>query len=736
MGRASKKLRAWCFVWTVAVLVASQTPAPGQGADWSIGGSNPTAGDRLLAEYFALETKKLADRCLADVRSAADWEKRRPQLRRQLLEMFGLDPLPERTPLKPVVTGRVERDTFYVEKLHFQSRPHLYVTANLYVPKNLTGPAPAVLYVCGHGPEREGNVSYGNKTHYQHHGAWFARNGYVCLVMDTLQLGEIEGIHHGLYRYGRWWWVARGYTPAGVEAWNCIRALDYLQSRKEVDPDRIGVTGRSGGGAYSWWIAALDDRIKVAVPVAGMTTLKNHVVDGCVEGHCDCMYVLNTYRWDYPQVAALVAPRPLLIENSDKDRIFPLDGVVDLYFRVRRVYELLGQLDHVGLQITEGPHRDTQELRVGAFHWFNRWLKGEDPLIEQTAVPLFDRKELKVFDKLPEDEINTRIDELFVPKAPPPQVPKTVEAWHALAARLVDRLKTKSFRGWPDDSRALGPAWPTLQQEQRSKDLRLSVYSYNSQRPYRLPLYVLRSASESTKPQRVVLKVLDEAGWNRFARAAVRLFPELRPSLPLPPGGPKEPDAESAKRQADRWVNLVRSKSTVLCFVAPRGVGPTAWTGDERKQTHIRRRFILLGQTLDGMRVWDVLRALQALEKIPGLKGKPLTVEAQGVTAGVALYASVFGPAPSRLRLTNLPATHRDGPIFLNVLRFLDIPEALALAAERVEVLELEYRSPPKGQPWGFAQQVTRLLGRPGTVQVKVEEEAQSKAADRPTPQQ
>src|SRR5215217_655671 len=110
---------------------------------------------------------------------------------------------------------------------------------------------------------------------------------------DTIQLGEIRGEHHGTYKDGRWWWAARGYTPAGVEAWNGIRALDYLETRPEVDRSRIGMTGRSGGGAYSWWVAALDDRIKVAAPTAGITTLRNHVVDGAVEGHCDCMFTVN-----------------------------------------------------------------------------------------------------------------------------------------------------------------------------------------------------------------------------------------------------------------------------------------------------------------------------------------------------------------------------------------------------------------------------------------------------------
>jgi hypothetical protein len=171
----------------------------------------------------------------------------------------------------------------------------------------------------------------------------------------------------------------------------------------EVDPERLGVTGRSGGGAYSWWIAAIDDRIRAAVPVAGITDLENHVVDGCVEGHCDCMYMVNTYRWDYPLVAALVAPRPLLISNTDRDGIFPLDGVVRTYEQVQRIYELYGQRDKLGLQITAGPHRDTQELHIHAFRWMNQHLRGDDSLIEKAAVKFFEPPELKVFETLPED---------------------------------------------------------------------------------------------------------------------------------------------------------------------------------------------------------------------------------------------------------------------------------------------------------------------------------------------
>ena len=248
------------------------------------------------------EQRQLQEACLSDVHSIADWDAERPRAHAQLLEMFGLDAAaltPATTDeLAAVVTGRL---TFegegssggcVVEKLHYQSRPGLYVTANLYLPRDASPekPCPGVLYLCGHGRVVEDGVSLGNKVHYQHHGAWLAEHAYAVLMIDTLQLGEIEGIHHGTYREGRWWWPSRGYTPAGVEALNGLRGVDYLCSRPEVDAQRIGVTGRSGGGAGSWWAAALDPRVKVAVPVAGITDLQDHVVEGCVSGHCDCMF--------------------------------------------------------------------------------------------------------------------------------------------------------------------------------------------------------------------------------------------------------------------------------------------------------------------------------------------------------------------------------------------------------------------------------------------------------------
>ncbi|KLU01994.1 hypothetical protein RISK_005949 [Rhodopirellula islandica] len=653
-------------------------------------------GDQLVAEYFEQQTQQLSEQSLADIETLEDWTSRREIYRQQLLDMLGLNPLPARSELHTTVTGENRKDDVIVEKLHFQSMPGLYVTANLYRPAEVDEPLPAVLYVCGHGRVVEDGISYGNKVHYQHHGAWFARNGYVCLVIDTIQLGEIEGIHHGTYREKMWWWNNRGYTPAGVEAWNSMRAVDLLQSRPEVDPKRIGVTGRSGGGAYSWWLAAIDERIQAAVPVAGITTLENHVVDGCVSGHCDCMYMVNTYRWDFPMVAALVAPRPLLISNTDSDSIFPLNGVVDLHAKVRKIYELYGAEKNLGLQITSGPHQDTQELRIHAFRWLNRHLRGDESLIEKVATKLFEPKQLKVFAELPGDERVTTIHESFVPKASMEDAPKTPAELAAATKDWKDQLRTKTFAGWPDVAAA--PELEVVSQVQRD-EAEVTFAEYASQSPYRLPLIVLRPTEAADTPLSepsgadvpLDVIVLDQSGWERASSGLAVVAPERFADI--------QPDAEA-------WKQMTASgRPTIL--VVPRGVGPTEWSRDERDRTHIRRRFMLLGQTAAGMQIYDVVSALKALnqdENKLAVAG-PWNLSGSGDAAFIALHASLWSDSIAKLQLTDLPASNRHSPDLLNVSRIVDLPQIVMMATGCVsEVLisgstEAEWRKQAESQP-------------------------------------
>ena len=655
--------RTLCFLavafFATALLLDAQSAKP-------VKTSAP--GDAMLADYFRNETAVLSERCLADIQSREDWESKRAEYRRQLQEMLGLWPMPERTDLKPVVTGKLEHDEFTVEKIFFQASPGLYCTANLFVPKNLTKPAPTILYECGHYRLVTNGISYGNKATYQVDGAWFARNGYVCLVLDTLLAGEIQGLHTGTRDRGMWWWNSRGYTPAGVEAWFGIRALDYLCTRPEVDTNRFGITGHSGGGAYSWTVTALDDRIKVAAPLAGMADIQSHIGDGVIDSHCDCNFFINLYRWDSPQLAALAAPRPLLIGGTDRDPLFHLDSTLRVHGKLRRLYELYGATNKLGLALAPGPHDEVPELQLAVLRWFNRFLKGEEKPVEIAAKKFFTLEQVRVFQTLPADAINTNIAETFVPFAKPEK--KSADELRAL-------LREKVFAGWPEQNVPLETK--KILSVQRG-DLRLSAWEFTSQQNVPLRIYLVEDTT--TNADMVELNILDENSppmWLHALRAGFGVALADEPAK-----------TDMIQNIVSPLVGLqgrLRSSHSALGWVAPRGVGLTTFSGDEKALTRIRRRFMLLGQTLDGMRVWDIRRAIQAVHYVREDDHAKLELRADGNMAVNALYASLFEPNVRQLDLTHLPKSHTEGPDYLGVLKICDIPQVLGTEAQQATVL-------------------------------------------------
>ncbi len=635
--------------------------------------AEPWPGDAAIERSLAQEAGALSFNALAGADSKEAWEERREELKQQYLDMLGLWPLPERTPLKATVTGKLERDAFTVEKVHFQSKPGLYVTGNLYVPNPLPREKlPAVLYVCGH----SGRGRDGNKTAFQHHGMWFATHGYVCLIIDTLQLGEVAGIHHGTYRYDRWWWHAAGYTPAGVECWNGVRAIDYLASRGEVDPKRIAVTGISGGGAATMWISAADERVAVCVPVSGMSDLESYVADKIINGHCDCMFLHNAYRWEWTTIAALVAPRPMLFENSGHDTIFPMPGNERIRERLERLYNFYqkkpGELFDIG--VTPGGHEDNLELRLMAYRWINKHLKKDNAPVQEPPLPRFEGKELRVFPEdsdLPKDSLNAKIDETFIPLSTPVP-PKTKDEYAAWSRRLRDGLLTKVFRDWPEEVAA-------AKVREKMPDGRVVLHTEEG-----MPLLVAQLKSTA----------VPSPDADKTRRWLVVLNPdEPEGKLPswtkghIPPGEP-------------------------VIVLSPRGCGETfGWT-KKNPPNYVERSHVLVGRTVDTGRVWDVQATARWLHETPGEEVN-VAVIGRGAAGVIGAYAAIWEGSISQAVLVDPPATHKSGPIFLNVLRVLDVPDALGLLAPRHVTLvnakdEVFDRSQAAYRAAGYAKRVER----------------------------
>jgi dienelactone hydrolase len=612
--------------------------------------------DEAIHRYLAAEAKRLSERFMDGAKSKAEWEAKRPKLKEQFLDMLGLWPLPEKTPLKATVTGTLERGDVTIEKLHFQSKPGLYVTGNLYKPKaslprkrgEPSPKLPAILYVCGH----SGRGRDGNKTAFQDHGMWFASNGYVCLVVDTLQLGEVAGKHHGTYNLNRFWWQDRGYTPAGVECWNGIRGIDYLISRPDVDPERIGVTGISGGGATTVWVAAADDRVKVAVPVSGMSDLESYVSNKVINGHCDCMFFINTYQWEWTTALALHAPKPLLFANSDNDTIFPMDGNRRIIERLRKCYDLLGKKENVDEYVSKGGHDYRPDLRLAIFGFLNKHLKNDTSPIKDADFAKIEGKDLRVFpeDKdLPKDQINDRVDELFVPKAEV-KLPTTKEEFAAWKAGLVKKLRETSVRTLPEK---VPPAKQIREEAMNGAKLTMSA----------------------------------EEGIEFVADLDFSVVGENKTTLIVV--NPDEAFEEATKSWDDRY----RKDTFVWGLVSSRGGHGGRWTRKNPPNT-VERSLALLGQTVDTGRIRDVAAYLSPLPKEEKEPSR-LRVVARGQAGIIAAYALLLSPRPiHQLVILDPPTSHRDGPHFLNVDRVLDLPTALGLLAPDVKLTLINAKDP------------------------------------------
>jgi len=659
----------------VALLVASASAQPLGQPD------RGAPGDEMIQAYLRQESEKLSAKFAEDVKSRADWEAKRSQYLEEYFYMLGLSPRPEKTSLEPVITGilRVQGSGFgvqegrgkraregedgtrsvpttdggyVVEMLHYQSRPGLYVTGNLYRPAEAKPgeKLPAVFYVCGH----SGRGRNGNKVAYQSHGMWFARHGYVCLVVDSLQLGEIAAFHHGTYNLERWWWHSRGYTPAGVEAWNGVRGIDYLCSRADVDPERLAVTGISGGGAATFWVAAADERVKVAVPVSGMADLESYVPNRVINGHCDCMFLYNAYLWPWTRIAGLVAPRPMLFINSDQDRIFPMDANERISNRLERLYSLYGASDCVGTVVSVGGHAYREDIRKAAYGFINAHLKGDARPIADSEIDIVSEgsnpgpypispEKLRVFPTdadLPRDERNTKIDEHFVPIAQV-EAPPTggFEAWKK---QLLQELRLVSFRHFPDEI----PAAKDL----GSADKNIKRMASEDSIEFRL-----RWAKQATNrdASKVLLVVLNEneAGTD----------PE--------------------------WIKEIVKLNQAIVFCEPRGIGETKWTR-KNGPNYVERSHVLLGRTVDSGRVWDVIAAAKYLRNQPLAAGdgvREVSVTGSGAAGLIAAYAAVLEPQIAGVSLNAPQATHmeKSAPQLLNVLRVCDVPATLGLIAPR-----------------------------------------------------
>ncbi len=591
------------------------------------------------------------------IRTLDQWKQARPEVRKRFLYTMGLDPMPKRTPLNARVTGQFERDTYRVEKIVFESMPGLYVTGNLYLPKDRSGKLPAVLYLCGHSPG-----PWGAKVRYQHHGIWLARHGYAAFLIDTIEFGEIPGIHHGTHDLEMWDWLSLGYTPAGPEVWNAIRALDYLETRPEVDASKMAVTGISGGGAMTWYTAAADDRVQVAAPVCATWTAGHHTALDAVHENCDCIYFVNAFLEDLPVVGALIAPRPLKIISAKRDPSFPTAGYHDVFERLRSIYQLYGAGEKVAEYDHDAPHSDILPFRKEANEWLNRWLKNDNTPFDEGQIEREEPEILTALDQRPANAINGHIHKTFV-ATPAIKAPASLKAWETRRAKILSELKDKSLRAFP-----------------------------TGRVPFNTTKVVSKDwATNYTGASRV--EFTTEEG--------IRITGQLyvpHGSRPEYPGLIYVKGRQDIVYPIDYDLLLPAWGNHVVLVVQPRA---TDYPMNNYKTATVKRTAALIGATIESMQLWDILRSVDFLLKESGTKISSVSLYARRDMTVPAMYAAALDERVSRLIVEDAPYSHWQGPAILNALRFTDLPEVAAMVAPR-EIVALT--------PLPSAYELTRIV--------------------------
>jgi len=613
---------------------------------------------------------------IAPPATSEGWDRRLAAVAEGLRGSLGLASAPD-CDLEAEVLGVVERADYVIERLTFQSRPGVRVTANLYRPRKVEGRLPAVLSVHGHWKWARIDPTV------QARCIGLARLGYVCLCVDAFGAGEravapAPGTYHGGPAGASLW--AAGVPLIGLQVHDNRRAVDYLTSRPEVDPGRLAITGASGGGNQSLYAGALDDRLKVVAPVCGVGTLEAYLKAAC------CVCEVNPGGLTYAttgDLLAMMAPRALLVVSASQDAPqFSAGEAAKSLDYARPRFQALGAADRVRHVVIESGHDYNRPMREALYGWLDRWLRdrGDGGPVQEPDIEPEDPALLRCYpDAASRPPAVVSIPEFYRREslarlASLPPLPDHRQAWEAEAVSIRARLAAEVLGGLPVDP----PRRPEVRFDAGSGAWSVEL---ESEPGIRLSgLLVPPDLGTVAGP----------------ARGLVIL------------AGEEVVGAESARDLGAEWTR----KGYATCSVELRALGrlkpetsPVSGAVDHNEAEW----GVWIGRPLLGQWAFDLLRWIEALgglldepqRHLAMLGGRvPLSLHARGAAGTAALVASAYTDRLDRVQVERSlvrmvgPETTswegvRMGLIAPNLLKFGDFGRIAALSApRRLEVVE------------------------------------------------
>lgn len=613
------------FGLLIGLIVASALPAPAAD-ELTVLRESDNPPSKMLYRYLEAQARDRLEARKAEVAALATPEAitaRQQELKSKFLDAIGA--FPERTPLNPQVTGRIQRDGYRVEKVIFESRPGHHVTAALFLPDS-PPPYPAVLVPCGHSANGKAAEPY------QRISISLAKNGMAAFCTDPISQGEriqllkpdgkpaIGGstVEHTLVGLGG---LLVGRSAAHYRIWDEIRSLDYLASRPDIDASKLGCTGNSGGGTLTAYVMALDDRVVAAAPSCYITSFERLI--GTI-GPQDAEQNITGqigFGMDHADYVNMRAPKPTLICVGTRD-YFDIDGAWNSYREAKLLYGKLGHGERVDLFEFDDKHGFSMPRRQAAMRWMRRWLLGRDDAPNEPE-----------FDTLTDAQLQcTRTGQVLT------DFPEGVSAFRLnadRAAELAAERKEKFADRTPEALRdavrarlAIPESLPKLLVERLSSDQRDGVsidrFRVTTEPGVWVAVWLFRP--EAAKAEVLTTLIV---GASREALAA---------------GG----EIES------------RAKATggLIAVVEPRGTGETAPVSTGRGYgagpfgTDEREAFlgILLGRPLLAQRTFDVLQAARVIRSSEHPEAG-IRLEAVGSAVPIALHAALLDPLVREISL-------------------------------------------------------------------------------------
>jgi cephalosporin-C deacetylase-like acetyl esterase len=625
--------------------------------------------DGMVDNYLSGVAQKLweqRDKQIAAIQTPDQVKRRQAYIHKKLLEEIG--GFPEKTPLRARITGTLDHPDYKVEKLVYESLPHFYVTASVYVPKNTKPPFPAVLGVAGHSPDGK---AY---DHYQPAWISLAKRGILVLAYDPPGQGErLEYLdpstHKPLLPAGG----TSEHMMAGLQClltgtniaryfiWDGVRAVDYLLTRKDVDGHRIGVAGNSGGGTQSTYLAAFEPRLAAAAPSCYITSWEK-LWSG--PGPQDSEQVFANFLkdgLDFSDFLIAFAPKPVQMAVATRD-FFPIDGARATYAQARRIFGVMGAAEGMGFFEYNDTHGWSLPRREATYRWFSRWLEDRNEDGKEGELKLDTARDLRSTET---GQVQTTFTDA-----------ETVQSLNAaLAAKLSAKRGPLNRQKLPETVRArLGLAGQPVHPAAN----RIGEISRSSVRIEKIEIH---PETGITVP---ALAFVPSAGAEK-KKAILYLNPDGK-AADAGEGGPIEKLAE---------------QGAIVLAIDPRGWGESAPAAAKssgyKKSYQTAMRGILVGKSLPGMQTFDVLNAVAYLASRPDVDGKQISLHTKGAGTALGIYAAlldkkikdvVSGNEPQSYLEVTREKMHGDiaGMVVPGVLRDFDLPDLVQALGPRFRI--------------------------------------------------